>query len=93
MATITKTTEAEARQALQTARETYSRFGYSEAVETELVLILTTKNANQREAERRADQFRNLLWDTFSGGGVSASVTRKVYTTLGRSDETDDRWI
>jgi len=93
MATIIKTTAEQAQEALEVARQTYARFGYDQETEDRLVAILTAENKHQAQAQKRADQFRNLLWSVAAGGGVSANVTRKVYIALGREDETDDRWI
>jgi hypothetical protein len=93
MATIVKTTAEQALEALEVARQTYTRFGYNEETEERLVAILTAENKTQDQAQKRADQFRNLLWSIVAGGGVSASITHKVYAALGREDETDDRWI
>lgn len=93
MAITVKTTAEQAQEALEVARQTYTRFGYNAETEERLVTILTAENTSQDQAKKRADQFRNLLWSIVAGGGVSASVTRKVYAALGREDETNNDWI
>lgn len=92
---MTSTTAFQAMQALEVARKTYARFGYDEGVEKRLIDILTLVPAEEPlyRRDKPAERFRNLLWDTFSGGGVSASVTRQIFESLGRGDETDENWI
>jgi hypothetical protein len=96
--TKTTTTVEQATKALDIARKTYARFGYSDQVEQRLIHLLVTPEETLRETgelrsyDSAAERFRMILWDNFTGGGVSASITQEIFTSLGRGDEPDPRW-
>lgn len=98
MSTQTQTTVEQATQALGYARKTYARFGYGADLEQRLIHLLVTPEETLRENNElnsyssAAERFRNILWDTFTGGGISAYVTKRVFATLGREDEVDSNW-
>lgn len=96
--TQTAITVEQATQALEPARQTYARFGYNDQTEQRLIHLLVTPEETLRETgelrsyDSAAERFRMILWDNFTGGGVSASITQQVFTALGRGDEPDPRW-
>ena len=90
---IATTDRVQALEALEIAEKVYTRFGYQSLIQDQLLAILIREAADEDEAKANAEEFRNLLWSYFSGGGVSADVTRRVYAALGRENETDSRWI
>jgi hypothetical protein len=88
-------TREQATAALVHVQDTYGRFGYEAGSSTEERLIgdLTKEHATLEDAKKNSDAFRNTLGFIMGGGGTSAYVTRKVYTDLGRIEETHDNWI
>lgn len=84
------TTRNEALAALAPVDKAYSRFGGDLTELKERLADILLYNKHKTDA---ADEFRQVLWFRFSGGGVSATVTRKVFAALGREDECSDNWM
>jgi hypothetical protein len=92
---MSQTTREQATAALVHVQTTYGQFGYEAGSRTEEFLIsdLMKEHDTLEDAQDTADDFRNTLGSIMGGGSTSAYVTRKVYTDLGRIEETRDNWI
>ncbi len=47
----------------------------------------------RRHSNTAAEHVRELLWNMFTGGGMSANVTRKAFKAIGRESECNPDWI
>ncbi len=48
---------------------------------------------SKKHSGTAAEYVRELLWNMFTGGGMSANVTCKAFKAIGREDECDPRWM
>lgn len=87
-------------EAMAPVRDIYGRVFHhkdGDSIDLRLKQLLTTdantlrESGNLQSHSTVGETFRNTLWG-YGGGGVSADVTRRVFASLGRADETDPDW-
>lgn len=70
----------------------YNRFGFERSNHPEKIAALLndpTKAVveDKGDASESAGEIREMLWNSYTGGGVSASATCRLFYTLGRQNE------